>query len=176
MQLKSNLDATQMQDRCNSDVIGTSAWHSSWSPLRRSTGTTIVDRFFHYSFLFLPLLLFFSPPQPFLIEGALRSKNLLQQKFTGAPTSSILAAILDSAGNPVLHVVSESPLHRQASIYKYSLAGSKTCSLLFHGWCKRKENKAILASNFKFKFKLKLSLASFKNGQEIHKVYFGKTI
>ena len=51
-------------------VIGTSGQCSSPSAFRRSTGTTIVNRYFHYSFLFS------SPSQPFLIEGVLRSKNL----------------------------------------------------------------------------------------------------
>ena len=52
--------------------IGTSGRRSSRSGFRQLTGTTIVNRYFHYSFLFF----LFSTAQPFLIEEVLGSKNL----------------------------------------------------------------------------------------------------
>ena len=53
--------------------IGTSRQHqhSCQSTFKRLIGMMIVNRYFHYSFLFS-----FLSAQPFLIEGVLGSKNL----------------------------------------------------------------------------------------------------
>ena len=50
-------------------LIGTSSPRSSRSPFRRLTDTMTVNCYFPYYFLFF-LFFHFSPPQPFLIEGA----------------------------------------------------------------------------------------------------------
>ena len=61
--------------------IGTSSQSSSWSPFRQLTGTTIVERYFHYSFLHH----FSSLSQPFLIEGVLGSINLFSERWRERP-------------------------------------------------------------------------------------------
>ena len=57
------------------NFFGPQKTNISRSPFRRLTGMTIADRYLHFSFFPLPLL-FFSPSQPFHIEGVLGSKNL----------------------------------------------------------------------------------------------------
>ena len=56
-------------------TFGKSGWHCNRSPFGGRLATTLVDRYFHHYFLHFP----FSPLQPFLIEGALGSKNLFCQ-------------------------------------------------------------------------------------------------
>ena len=65
----------------DNDITGTSGRCSSQSPFRKLTGTTIVDRYFHYSCFFFSSSS--SPSQPFLIEGVLGSKNLFCESFKG---------------------------------------------------------------------------------------------
>ena len=75
-------------------LIGTSSPRSSRSPFRRLTDTMTVNCYFPYYFLFF-LFFHFSPPQPFLIEGVLGSKNLFSeswrehQKLTGTALQGV---------------------------------------------------------------------------------------
>ena len=82
------------------ELYGDSFWHERFM---RSTGTTIVDRYFHYPFL-LPLHPL-APSQPFLIEGVHGSKNLFSKSWRVHSFPDPLAAILAFAGGAALQAV-----------------------------------------------------------------------